>query len=157
MPALSSSELTLLRTKPHKVEWYLAVAPYGDPCFTAQVNDPGGSLDRGSMTIPYDNDTGEGNVKAGMTLWVGSSPGGYDKGKVRIRSIDTANNTISVAENSEIEWADDLYLTVPGKAGFREIWAKYQRIVESGGTVTFYKDYDIAYSCLLYTSPSPRD
>ena len=147
MPALSPTELGYLRDQhpgAARVEWYLAVAPYGDACFTAQVND--GAITRGAMTIAYDGDVGEANVSAGMTLWIGSTAGDHDVGTVRIRSINTGANTLSVAENDHIEWADDLYLSCPGAMGFREPWGIYQRMTEAAGVVTFYQDYDITYN-----------
>jgi len=147
MPALTAAELATLRSQSPitaKIDWYLALAPYGDPCFTAQVNDAG--IARGERDIVYDNDVGEANVEAGMTLWVGSSAGARDLGKVRIKSIDAGLNTITIAENDDIAWEDDLYLTCPGSYGFRELWGVIPRIVEAGGVVTFYEDYDIAYT-----------
>lgn len=148
MPALSPTELGRLRDQhpgAARVEWYLAVAPYGDACFTAQVNDA--AIVRGAMTIAYIGDAGtDVNVGAGMTLWIGSAAGAYDIGTVRIRSINTVADTLSVAENDHIEWADGLHLTCPGTMGFREPWGVYQRMTEAAGVVTFYQDYDITYN-----------
>jgi len=127
-----------------QVRWYLALAPYGDPTFTAQVNDA--AIARGERDIVYDNDAGEGNILVGFTLWVGSTSGAYDIGKVRIKAIDTGTNTITVAENDDIEWADDLHISCPGEDGFRELWGVLPRITEAGGVVTFYEDYDEAYN-----------
>jgi len=130
MPTITPAEQDTLRTRRHEVDWYLAVAPYGDPCFTARVNDAG--IVRGAMSIVYDTDIGETNVSPGMTLWVGDAPGSNNVGTVRIRSINTVTNTLGVAENSEILWVDDLYLTCPGEHGFREPWSVYQRIASTG-------------------------
>jgi len=144
MPTISAGDLTKLRDQsPYNaiVEWFLAVAPYGDPVFTARVNDPGNTIDDPNMTIPFDS--GVGSIEAGMTLWVGSTSEGRDIGTVRVRADESgATGNLDVAENYDIDWADDLYLTAPGEGGFREIWSKYQRL-ESDGTVK--KDYDIAY------------
>ena len=147
MPAIPESELLTLQSQtPHtaKITWYLALAPYGDACFTAQVND--GAIARGERDIVYGGDVGEGNVSAGMTLWVGSDPGKYDVGKVRIKSINVGTNTITVAENDDIAWEDELFLTCPGAQGFRELWGIIPRITEVGGVVTFFEDYDIEYA-----------
>jgi hypothetical protein len=87
---------------------------------------------------------------AGMTLWVGTSPETYNVGKVRVRSINVGGNTVTVAENDDIDWslADtaNLYISCPGEAGFRELWGVYPRITEVGGVVTFYEDYDLTYT-----------
>ena len=143
MPELTPPELSALRSQsPHtaKVDWYLALAPYGDSVFTAQVNDAG--IARGERDIVYYNDVGEADVEPDMTLWVGSDPGTRDIGTVRIRAINAGANTLTVAENDDIEWADDLHLTCPGEAGFFELWGVLPRITEAAGVVTFYEDYD---------------
>lgn len=144
MPTIIPPAISLLRNRPDTaaVRHYLAIAPYGDPCFTAQVNDPGNALVRGSMTIPYDNDTGAANVEVDMTLWVGSASKRYDYGTVRIKAIDAGASTITVAENTDIDWTDNWYLAVPGESGFYELWSKLPRIADGP---TFYTDYDEAY------------
>ena len=157
MPAITAPGAATLRTQlPHtaKVNWYLALAPYGDATFTARVNDAG--IAQGERDIIYDGDIGEATVGAGMTLWVGSAAGLYDYGRIRIRSINVGTNTITVAENDDIEWADDLYLTCPGSYGFRELWGVYSRITEAGGVVTFYEDYDVLYADPLDSVIPPK-
>ncbi len=153
-PAISAGDLSLLRSRPHTMEWFLAVAPYGTATFTARVDDGGAA--RGDMAIIYDTDVGEGTVLSGMTLWVGSTAGAYDMGKVRIRSINTGANTLNVAENDDIEWTDDLHLTCPGNEGFFEIWGRYQRITEAGGVVTFYEDFDDTFTAPADTVLPPK-
>jgi len=144
--SFTPTELSYMRDqKPYtcKIRWCLAIAPYGTtPIFTARVNDPGGTIDDPNMTIPIDAAVNNG-VEDDMTLWVGSSALARDVGKVRIRDVSGIGaGSIEVAENDDIEWADDLYLTEPGDAGFRELWSKYQRLDAAGA---LYKDYDIAY------------
>ena len=147
MPVTPVAQLDILRDQHPQtalVEWYVAIAPYGAACFTSQVNDPGAALDRGSMIIPYDDDPSEANVSAGMTLWVGSAAGLDDIGRVRIKSIDVVADELTVAENTDIPWADDLFLTCPGAYGFREIWGVYPRMTE--GPVDFLMDYDVDFN-----------
>lgn len=139
MPAASSQTLERLRRGIPEVQWFLAVAPCGDPIFHARVNDA--TIVKGTRTIAFDGTVGNWtDVKSGMTLWVGNSSGTYDVGRVRIKSI--VPGSMEVAENDDIPWKDDLFLTVPGEAGFREPWSVLPRLTESGGTATFYKDYD---------------
>lgn len=141
MPILSGEELALLRTHPHKSKEYLAVlqpatvlacllngAPSGDPV----------------TSITYDGVTvgSFGDVVVDMTLWIGTAAGGRDKGTCRIRKAATAD-TLYIAEDSAIDWADDDHLTVV--ANF-EFWVKYPRIVVSNSSITFYKDWEVAYS-----------
>lgn len=157
MPRITPVERLHLRNQhPHaaRVQWYLAVAPYGDPCFTATVNDA--TILRGAMTIVY-----AGGVAANvftedypdLTLWVGTAAGGRDLGTVRVRAVTGAPGappgaagTLTVAENDDIAWVNGAHLTIPGDWGFRELWGVYQRIAEAGGAVTFYKDYDVAWA-----------
>lgn len=103
------------------------------------------SLVRGSRTIPYDNSSGGWNsVEADMTLWVGSTSGTFDKGKVRVKSA--TSNQLVVAENEYIQWADNLHLTV---VNYVDLVAIFPRLVQSPSdetVVNFYKDYDVVYT-----------
>jgi len=134
--ALSAAELAYLATHPHHVKLYLAVL-VPDVKFAERVND--GDIAQGEMDIVYDGVTTGAytDIVAGMTLLVGSESGGSDLGRVRIRSRE--DGTIHVAENSDVQWADDAYLTVVNNY---EYWVKFSRAVESSGTITHYQDYD---------------
>jgi hypothetical protein len=102
------------------------------------------ALGQGSYAIPYDNVTSGWytSIKEGMTCYVGSTPGSRDLGRIRVRSASAS--TITVSENSDILWADDVYLTI---VRFFEPWAVYPRIVLNSENVpTFYKDFDITYT-----------
>jgi len=159
MPVIPAAQLAYLRDQhpqTARVEWYLAIAPYGNPIFTANVNDPGGTLGRGSRVIPYDAGPAWASVTAGMTLWIGSigTTNSYDIGKVRVKAINAG--TITVSENSEIAWVDNLVLTCPGAYGFRELWAKYPLLVEAGGVVNFLMDYDEDFTAPADTVIPPK-
>ena len=140
MPALSSGDLALLRDERHRTFEYLAVlqpgtvlacrlngTPSGDPI--TQVNYDG--VTEGAYT----------DVVANMTLWVGTSAGGRQKGTCRIRKAPTSS-ILYVAEDSAIDWSDNDYLTVVENY---ELWIKYPRIIADGSPV-FYKDWDVSYS-----------
>jgi hypothetical protein len=74
--------------------------------------------------ITYDG-TGTGtytDVVAGMTLWVGSDPETYDKGRARV--LSATSSVITIAPTSEIAFEDNDYLTVVNDY---DLWA---RIVE---------------------------
>ena len=110
--------------------------------FKAQIN---GSLTSGARTIPFDNITlgTIADVEVGMTLWVGSTAGAKDIGKIRIKSKSAGQ--FEVSENSNIAWADNLYITV---VRYWELWSIYPRIIQNPADeedVIFYKDYDIPY------------
>lgn len=129
-----------VRQQPHRVEPHLGV--FVPPVvIAAQVNSP--SIAKGALTIPYNNVT-QGSylaVEYDMTMYVGSTPGGKDLGRVRVRSATSSQFTI--AENDHIKWSDDVYVTV---VRFWEVWGVYPFIDMDNGSPVFYKDRDIAYT-----------
>lgn len=140
MTELNSGDLALIRTRPQETRLWLSIFE-PQTSLACQIND--GSIAKGERVITYNNVT-EGShllIQSGMTMYIGSSLGGMDIGRIRVRSADAS--TITISENSHIEWADDLYLTV---VYFFEIWPVYTRLVQNGETVTFYKDWDIVYT-----------
>jgi hypothetical protein len=112
--------------------------------FKAQVNNA--SAAKGDRTITFDTVTlgAYTAIENGMTMFVGSSPGGQEIGKVRVKSATSTQ--IVVSENSDIYWRDNLFLTV---FRFHELWPVFPRIIlnpSNNNDVIFYKDYDIVYS-----------
>lgn len=142
MTRLSSANLELLRTQPQSTKLYLSIFQ-PQIIFTAQINDS--VITRGAVSLPYDNASGTyTNIESGMTLWVGSTPGAQDIGKIRIRSGQSS--FIEVSENSNIDWRDNLYLTV---YKFWELWPIFPRIQNSttrANDIVFLKDYNILYT-----------
>jgi hypothetical protein len=139
MTTPTSGELALLRTQPHNTKLWLSIYK-PDIVFQAQVNDAGAA--KGDRVITFDNVT-TGNyldIGFGRTLLVGTTAGGKEKGSAYIHDSDST--TITVGENSHINWEDDDYLTV---INFNQIWPRYPRYVQSGGDITVYKTYDDAY------------
>jgi len=140
MPNVTAN-LATLRTHPHKIKLYLAVLK-PVTIYSALVNN--GAAAKGDRTIIFDGGAGTlVNVKAGMSLWVGTGAGWQDKGRIRIKSTtDTGGGTgtFVVAENGHIDWKDDDFLTA--KENY-EYWPVYPRIDDNG---IFYKDYDVAYT-----------
>ena len=142
---LTPADIELLRTRPQTTSLYLSIfQPVA--IFKAQVNAGASPVAKGSYIIPF-NTVSLGlytYIQEGMTMWVGTTPGGMEVGKIRVRSA--TSTTITVSENSDIVWANGLYLTV-----FRywELWPVYPRIIQNPANledVIFYKDYDIPYS-----------
>lgn len=140
---LSPAEFELLRTRPQTTKLYLSIfQPVA--IFKAQVNNV--SASKGDRVITFDSvSLGVYTyIQNGMTMWVGTTAGGREKGKIRVRSA--TSTTITVSENSDILWADNLYLTV---FHYWELWPVYPRIIQNPADdedVIFYKDYDIPYS-----------
>ena len=134
--AATVDELVKLRADGQRSKLYLAIHT-PTVLFSARVNqtafiDP-------MHQVTYDGGSGSlGSVLPGMTMYVGTSVGAWDKGLVRIRK--TPSGTVFyIGETSEIAWADNDYLTVVDELG---LWPKHVRLV---GTTPFM-DYDIGYS-----------
>lgn len=141
MTPISSQNLTIERSTFQSTDLYLAKY---EPkvILRAQINSL--TIAKGAITIPYNNSTGlYSDVKAGMTMYIGSARDLRDYGKVRVKSI--VAGSITVAPDSDIDYANGLFLTV---VEFYEIWPVFPKAVLNTGTLTttFYKDEDIAYS-----------
>jgi len=139
MSTLTDAELALLRTQPHRSRFYLSIYE-PNTVLACQVT---GSVEKGDQEITYDSES-EGSyllVKRGMTLLVGSSAGDDDMGSVYVKSATAT--TITVGENSHINWSDDLYLTI---LDFFQVWPVYPRYTSDDEDITVYKDYDVEYT-----------
>lgn len=144
MTYITPQELTLLRSRPHETNLWLSI--YKPKVILAcQINN--GSAAPGDRIIPFDNTT-QGiwsDVLDGMTMYIGTVSGARDVGRIRVRGA--TGTYITVAENSDIEWEDDLYLTV---TEFWEINAVYPRMATPDPAhpenQVWYKDYDIPYT-----------
>ncbi len=139
---LSPLQLEILQSQPQQTSLYISIF---EPK-TVMACQPTGSMPRNSMVIPYHNvSTGTySNIESGMTLLAGTTEGGAEAGRIRIRTADASK--IYVSENSNIDWPNANYLTV---IRFFELWPVYPRIVNDPNNpenVIFYKDYDISYA-----------
>ncbi len=140
MPALSAAKLTSLRDEhPHSKTTFLSYVPV-IALITARVDD--NTIAVGEETITYDLGTEtsflHSLVRAGQTLLVGSEAGADDLGRIRVKGAATGTEiagTIPVAWNSDVNWADNAYLTV---LHTYEVWPKFPRFDIS--TEDFFKD-----------------
>jgi hypothetical protein len=145
MTIITPAEQTLLRSRPHETSLWLSIY---DPevALACQVNCPTGTAP-GLRDIPTDTITHGAyvNIELGMTMYVGTTPGARDVGRIRVRYA--SGTVITVGDNSDINWQDDQYLTV---LDFWEIESVYPRIdVPDWNDPThqvWYKDYDVAYT-----------
>lgn len=150
--AIVTQEQDLLRGQFHHSRIY---ASFLKPLtlWTARVNDA--TIGREEIEIIFDGGAGLdwGAVEALQTLWVGTSAGAMDVGKVRIRAKNSATagatGTITVAANPLV-WADNLYLTF--KHNY-ELDARYPYIDPI--TEEFYKDRDISFLAEYADEPGP--
>lgn len=143
MTVLSQAETTLLRTRPHQTKLWLSVFQ-PTVVLACLVNDAG--IARGERVITYDTvSTGSyTNIQADYVMLIGTSAGASDIGRIRVRSATSTQ--ITVAENSDIAWANNQFLTV---LKYIDIVPIYPRIIQDPAKATnviFYKDYDIAYT-----------
>ncbi len=141
MTTVTAQELALLRTRPHTTKLWLSIYQ-PDMVYAGQVSS---GTSKGSMDIPVINASGtSANICSGMTMYVGTTWNGFDKGKIRVRGI--SGSMVSVAENSHINWANGDYVTI---VDFFEIWPVFPRIIQDPADATktiWYKDWDIPYT-----------
>lgn len=137
--AMTSEELEVVRRDGQGCRLYLAVHRPA-VVFAARVNQTFNSLD-GVAEVVYDTVTvgAYTDILPDMTLYVGTSAGAYDVGMARIRKAADATK-IYIGETSEINFANDLYLTVVDEFS---IWQRHLRVVNES---TIYMDYEEAYS-----------
>ncbi len=135
--AATAPELTLLRSPGQRSKLYLAI--YKPPIvYSARVNQTFTAYDE-VVEVTYDGGAGTlANVKPGMTMYVGTSAGAYDKGIVRIRKAPDATK-LYVGECSDIEWSDNDYLTVVDDFS---LWAK--ELTTEDNVVKM--DWDVTYT-----------
>ena len=153
MPTLSAGDLTLLRSRPETIRRHLSIAPR-TAVFAARVNGTP-TLDAvtgGITAIPFDTVTvgAYTDALAGLTLDVGSTAGGHDVGKVRLRK-DASASLLYVAETApaQLQVGDNYYLTVRNE---RRIWQRLPYLLGTKDGTGYYnsfqvfKDYDETYT-----------
>lgn len=137
--ALTELELEILRRDGQASKHYLAFLTM-PIVFQARVNQTFTSNDKIAQ-VTYDDVTLGlyTDILPGMTLWIGSSAGAYDLGRLRIRKTPTSS-LLYFGETSEIEWVNDLYLTVIREF---DIWMRRPYTDENG---VVFMDRDVAFS-----------
>lgn len=130
-------ELALFRTPGGWSRIWLAVYQ-PNTIYTARLASVPSSTDR-VIQISFTSGSGTlSDVKAEMTLWVGSSAGARDLGICRIRKAPISG-TFYIGMTSEIDWESDCYLTV---VDHFPLCARVP--IMDGGTLKM--DSDISYS-----------
>ena len=138
MTTPSAPELLLLRTQPQQTKLHLSIF---EPQTILTARSVGGT--KGDRVITYDGSVGDRTkVTGGMTMYVGTTAGGKEKGSIWLRKAPSATE-ITVGENSHINWADNDFLTI---VNFYQIWPVYPRYIQGGTDVTVYKFYDIGHT-----------
>lgn len=142
MRAITAPELVKLRSDGQWSRLYLAGLEAPPVVFAARVNQAFAEDDDKDnvLQVTYDTVTTGAytDIIAGMTLWIGSAAGLHDIGMARIRKTPTSA-ILYLGTNSEIDWDDNLYLTVVDEFS---LWPRHARVV-SGVT---YMDGEEVYS-----------
>ena len=159
---LTGGELTTIRTRPQRTQLYMAVMPVMDAAVVYVMRVDGAPASNDNVVeVDYDRDGLGPGVGADfaaclsdMTVYVGTTSGSADIGVIRLREFeggsDEDSGTMLIGEESEIEWADNLYLTVVDEFG---LWPRHVYISDAG---VIYMDYDVAYTDQhKYTDPVP--
>lgn len=134
----SGGQLTLIRSEFQNSELFLGV-PVPATIFACRIND---TFTTGDMVAEFVFDsvtTGAfGDVLPGMTVLIGSGLGLSDVGIGRVRK-DLTSSVVYIGETSEIDFADNLYITVIDAF---DPFPRHPRIVDE----VAFMDYDVPYS-----------
>lgn len=140
--AMTAGELTNIRKDNQWSKLYLAVLMPAT-VWTGRVNGAPSSDDQANTLTVDGGAWGSGYSAAikDMLMYVGSSAGAYDKGFVRIRENLSGTVTgIDIGEISEIEWADNDYLTIVDE------FPLAPRHIRIDSSQVVYMDYDLTYA-----------
>jgi hypothetical protein len=149
MPQLTDTELTTIRQGSCRLKSRLLSVVPRSAVVQARANGAAVTTDTGSViAIPYDTLSGSlADVLPGMTLDIGTSSGGHERGSLRVRTVDV--NYIYVQETSAITVSDNDYLTIVDEFLPRLIPVRRVEVLNEAGVAvdfTEYHDYDQAYS-----------
>lgn len=136
---LTDTQLSQLRTRPHRTRLWLSVFR---PRVVLETQISQAGISKSDRDISVTILSGAMlDVVGGMTVYIGTSQGSKDVGRIRLRS--GSGTTLTLAENS-IDWTNGLYLTV---VRYFEPWGVYPRIIlDDDDNPIFYKDWDILYT-----------
>ena len=138
---LTPAQEVILRKRPQSTKLWLSI--YKPKTLLAAMVS--GTFSSGEIDINYDTVSAGSfsNVPSNTIVLIGTTAGGSDVGRIRVRSI--TSSAVKFAEN-EIVWRDNLHFTF---IDFVDINAVYPRIIQDPSNQTnviFYKDWDIPYS-----------
>jgi hypothetical protein len=112
---------------------------------SAQLNNA--SAAKGDTVLPFDNVTAGSwsNIVKDQTMYVGTTSGGRDIGRIRVKSA--TSGAITLGRNDHIKWVDNLFLTV---VNFIEPWGVFHRITldpnDFNANPFYYKDNTDVYT-----------
>ena len=149
--AIPAGDLTILRSGAGACWDYLTVAP-PVPVLTAQIAGPLTEDDFPRAHLDIDNVAGNlADVKPGMDVWIGATPGDHDVWVGRVRKAPVAGTLYiselghgdpGLARSVHRRAAEDQHVTV---VQTMSLWYAFPRILVSGGQGAIYRDWDDAY------------
>lgn len=108
---VTGGDLVKLRGKGHASKVYLAGLDAPAVVFSARISQTFGTLDR-IGDVQFDGAVGNyEDVRIGQTVWFGTTSGGHDIGRGRIRKLAEVD-TLYIGETSELALDNDQYITV---------------------------------------------
>ena len=135
--AATNDEKALLRTAGDWSRVYFGIY-VPNVIYTARLNGAPASNDMVG-SISFDGGSGTlADVRAEMTLWVGSTAGARDLGVCRIRKAAVAG-TFYIGHTSDVDWVDDCYLTVVDFATLNK-----RPVLVSGGAVLMDGEHEFS-------------
>jgi hypothetical protein len=135
--AITAPELALLRGDGQWSKLYLAIFK-PNTIYTARLDVVPTYTDLVAQ-IAFDTGSGTlGDVKPGMTLYVGTTAGAFDLGMCRIRK-DPISGWFYIGLTSEINWQAECHLTVVDDF---DLWAKHAVIADSALVMDVDVEYD---------------
>lgn len=133
----SDAKLARIKNRPHRTKLWLGIY---EPHTVVSARLSANAKATVDLSVTYLSGA-PADIKADMTAYLGSTAGGQEHGRIRVRSGSAGE--IKVSENS-INWQADWYITV---VEYYEPWSVFPRIVLDGNNVPiFYKDYDVLYT-----------
>jgi hypothetical protein len=145
--AITAPELALLRSDGQHCQILMSVLSPATVMSACAVFS-GSVIDR-TVQVQYTPVSGSWtSVQPGMELLVGSTPGGRDLGRARIRkAADTGY--LYIGETSDIVWTNGCYLSVTNNYG---LWPRQPNVLSDGET--WFMDWDVVYSA-QYSNADP--
>lgn len=144
----TSLDLALLRNKNHTAQIF-GTFHNPDTIWAAVIND---TVSRGDTAFNFAGGTGSlfGAIEGDMTVWIGTTVGSNDVGKLRVRAISSGDGgvtgTLTVATHV-LSIQNGYFLTFKNT---HELWAKYPYLntvdPDNLESTEFLKDYDIPYT-----------
>lgn len=149
---------TEVRNHPHTAKWYMAVEVPRLIWKGRVANDRGynesGDLEE-DLKINMSSGANVGsyvvtNYLPDLTGWCGTTDGGKEHGKFRLRSFDGSN--LVVAADMTCVWKTGDYITI---TDLHEFWPMLHKTEKSGGEIVVYKDHDLDAATYKAEEPVP--